>query len=422
MKTQAVRLHGTRALSLDEFELPEMRKDEILARIVSDSLCMSSYKAAIAGTAHKRVPPDIDKNPVIIGHECSGEILSVGARWQGQYFPGQRFTIQPALNLPNTDYIPGYSYPYLGGDATLVLLPPELMECGCLLLYTGDSFFRASLSEPYSCVIGAFHASYHTEKGSYAHEMGIKPGGNLAILAGAGPMGLAAADYAVHGPRKPGRVVVTDIDRARLARAKEILSPEDAEKAGVELIYLDTGDLPDAQKTLLSLTDGKGFDDVFVFAPVSSVASLGDAILARGGCLNFFAGPTDPAFSAPVNLYRVHYDGTHYVGTSGGNVEDMREAVELMAAGAIHPEILVTHIGGLDCVAETTLALPSIPGGKKLIYTGIRMPLTALSSLSALAEKDGRFAPLARLVSENRGLWSDKAEACLLEIMKEEAL
>ena len=419
MKTQAVRLHGAGMLSLDEFELPEMREDEILARIVSDSLCMSSYKAAIAGTKHKRVPPDIAERPVIIGHECSGEILAVGKRWEGQYFPGQRFTMQVALNLPDTDYIPGYAYPYLGGDATYVLLPPELMECGCLLPYNGEGFFRASLSEPYSCVIGAFHASYHTEKGRYTHEMGVRVGGDLAILAGAGPMGLAATDYAVHGPRKPARVVVTDIDKARLARAAQILSPEDAKKAGVELIYLDTGETPDAKAALLACTGGKGYDDVFVFTPVASVAELGDAILGRGGCLNFFAGPTDTAFSACVNLYRVHYDGTHYVGTSGGNVEDMREAVELMARGAIHPENLVTHIGGLDCAAETTLALPKLSGGKKLIYTGIRMPLTALSELPALAEKDARFAPLAALVSENRGLWSDEAEKCLLEIMKE---
>ena len=291
MKTQAVRLHGAGMLSLDEFELPEMREDEILARIVSDSLCMSSYKAAIAGTKHKRVPPDIAERPVIIGHECSGEILAVGKRWEERYFPGQRFTMQVALNLPDTDYIPGYAYPYLGGDATYVLLPPELMECGCLLPYNGAGFFRASLSEPYSCVIGAFHASYHTEKGRYTHEMGVRVGGDLAILAGAGPMGLAATDYAVHGPRKPARVVVTDIDKARLARAAQILSPEDAKKAGVELIYLDTGEMPDAKAALLDFTGGKGYDDVFVFTPVASVAELGDAILGRGGCLNFFAGP-----------------------------------------------------------------------------------------------------------------------------------
>ncbi len=70
------------------------------------------------------------------------------------------------------------------------------MEQGCLLEYNGDAFFYGSLSEPMSCIIGAFKANYHTESGKYEHKMGIKEGGNMAILAGVGPMGLGAIDYA----------------------------------------------------------------------------------------------------------------------------------------------------------------------------------------------------------------------------------
>ena len=72
MKTKAVRLYGKGDLRLEEFELPQMRDDEIFARVVTDSLCMSSYKAARQGADHKRVPSDIAANPVIIGHEFSG--------------------------------------------------------------------------------------------------------------------------------------------------------------------------------------------------------------------------------------------------------------------------------------------------------------------------------------------------------------
>jgi threonine dehydrogenase-like Zn-dependent dehydrogenase len=47
--------------------------------------------------------------------------------------------------------------------------------------------------------------------------MGIKQGGSMVILAGAGPMGLSAIDLALHGPEhRPGRLVITDIDQARL--------------------------------------------------------------------------------------------------------------------------------------------------------------------------------------------------------------
>ena len=82
MKTKAVRLYGKKDLRVEEFELPPLKEDEILAKVVSDSLCMSSYKAAIQGTDHKRIPNDAAENPVIIGHEFAGEIVEVGERWQ----------------------------------------------------------------------------------------------------------------------------------------------------------------------------------------------------------------------------------------------------------------------------------------------------------------------------------------------------
>ena len=53
MKTKAVRLYGEMDLRLEEFDLPEMKDDEILARVMSDSLCTSTYKAVMQGSAHK---------------------------------------------------------------------------------------------------------------------------------------------------------------------------------------------------------------------------------------------------------------------------------------------------------------------------------------------------------------------------------
>ena len=44
MKTKAVRLYGANDLRTEEFELPEIKDDEILVKIVSDSICMSTYK------------------------------------------------------------------------------------------------------------------------------------------------------------------------------------------------------------------------------------------------------------------------------------------------------------------------------------------------------------------------------------------
>ncbi len=68
--------------------------------------------------------------------------------------------------------------------------------------------------------------------------MGITEGGNMAILAGVGPMGLGAIDYALHCNRKPGLLAVTDIDQARLDRAQSIHTIEEAKKHNPNLIAL----------------------------------------------------------------------------------------------------------------------------------------------------------------------------------------
>lgn len=422
MKTRAMRLYGKNDIRTEEFELPEMKDDEILAKVVCDSICMSSHKAALQGADHKRVPDDVAENPVILGHEFCGEIIKVGSKWADQFKAGDRFAIQPALNYKGSLAAPGYSYQNIGGGATYVIIPNEVMECGCLLPYNGDAFFWGSLAEPMSCIVGGFHANYHITPGTYVHDMGVVEGGNMAILAGAGPMGLGAVDYAIHGGRPPRLLVVTDLDDARLERAASLITVEEAERCGTKLVYINTGKLENAVQYIRDMTDGKGFDDVFVYAPVKPVVEMGDALLGRDGCLNFFAGPTNPEFSALFNFYNVHYGATHIVGTSGGNTDDLKESIALMEKGIINPAGMITHIGGLNADADTTLRLPQIPGGKKLIYTHIDLPLTAIAEFGEKAAEGGEnaqlFADLDAICKASNGLWCAEAEKRLLTEVK----
>ena len=151
------------------------------------------------------------------------------------------------------------------------------------------------------------------------------------------------------------------------------------------------------------------------FAPVRPVVEQADAILGFDGCLNFFAGPTDSNFKAEFNFYNVHYLYTHVVGTSGGNTSDMKEAIEMMTSGRLNPATMLTHIGGLNAVVDTTLNLPNIKGGKKLIYTQIELPLTAIADFEKLGESDPLFAKLAEITARHNGLWSPEAEKYLLQ-------
>ncbi len=85
-----------------------------------------------------------------------------------------------------------------------------------------------------------------------------------------------------------------------------------------------------------------------------------------------------------------------------------------MAKGMVDPSSMITHIGGLDSVIETTLNLPNIPGGKKLMYTQISMPLTAIADFKKLGSEDHVFAKLAEIVAANNNIWCAEAEKFLL--------
>ena len=317
------------------------------------------------------------------------------------------------MNYKGTMWSPGYSYEFFGGDATYCIIPAEVMELGCLMEYKGKAFYEASLAEPMSCCIGAFHACYHTKMGVYHHEMGIVPGGKLAMLAAAGPMGLGSIAYALCCDRRPSTIVVTDIDQDRLNRAEQLFRQQ-AIDAGITLHLINTQRLEDPATYLKDLVGGTGYDDVFSFAPVASVVELASDIAGRDCCLNFFAGPTDPKFSANLNYYDIHYNSTHVLGTTGGNTDDLVESLKLSEAGLLNPSVMVTHVGGLDCCAEVTLNQPKLPGGKKLIYTHIEMPLTAIADFRAKATEDPRFSGLADICEANRNLWCPEAEAYLL--------
>ena len=410
MNTTALRMYGANDLRLETFQLPELGEDEVLMKVVSDSLCTSTYKAVKQGSAHKRVPNDIAENPIIVGHEMCGEVVAVGAK-AGDWKPGQKVVIQPALKLEN-NFDPGYSYPFIGGAATYVIVPKIVLERGCLLPFEGDSFFKGSLVEALGCIVRGYKGFYHTDYETYIRTDGAKKGGKLAILGGAGPMGIGAVELAV-GYAGCAQVVVTDLSADRLAYAEAKCSVENAAKKGCKLTYLNTSGLEDPVKTLLELSEG-GFDDVFVMVPVPELFTQAEAICGIDGCINFFAGPAVHNLQGSLNLYRVHYDGIHVVGTAGSIPEDTVDTIGLIEKDAVNPGALVSHILGLGAVADAIYAMEKPSGAKKVCYTHLDLPLIAVDELEELGKDNALYAELGRIVKENGGLWCAEAEAYLL--------
>lgn len=434
MIAKAWRLYGAEDARLEDVELEAAGEDGVAVEIVTNTICLSDYKALSLGAGHKRVPKDIATNPVMFGHEVSGIVREVGAKWAGKFRPGQRVCIQPAFNIPGHELeTMGYAWHSIGGETTHVYLPSIVMEMGCLLPYEGDAFFKCSLAEPISCIVSAFRSNYHHPFGSHEHEKGIADGGTMLLLAGCGAMGLGAVDIACHSPEKrPRRLVVTDIDDARLERAARMFGLEyaggraDGTVNGVEVTFVNTKGVEDQVAFLKSLNSGGavdaanptstggGYDDIFLFAAVPALISQCSDLLAFGGCLNFFAGPTDQKLSAPFNFYNIHYMNHHIVANSGGDVKDMADSVDWIGKGYLHPEVMITHVGGLPSAAEATLDLVNIPGGKRLVYTHLDLPMVAIADFAELGKTNPLYAELDSLCTAAGGLWCKAAEDYLL--------
>lgn len=301
MRTVMASLYGKLDIRLREVELPELKDDEILLRVVTNSLCPSTYKAAELGSDHLRVPDNIAEVPVVTGHELAGVIEKVGPKWQDRYHVGQHATIHSGLRVKGSEKAPGYSYEFFGGNALYCIIPGDYIEYGGVLTFDEDYFAFASLLEPLTCDIGAFHTLYHERMQEYPLYPGNKEGGRMALMASCGAMGLGCIDYAVHGPRRPSLLVVTDVNQERIDHAARLLTVEDAKANGVELHYLNMNDCGDEYDALMGLTEGKGFDDTIVFALSAHVLELANRTLAYNGCMDFFAGPIDTQFSAQVN-------------------------------------------------------------------------------------------------------------------------
>ena len=462
MKAKAWRLYGAKDARLEDIELEPAGEDGVVVEIVTNTICLSDYKGATLGTGHKRVPKDIATRPTMFGHEVSGIVREVGEKWKGQFHVGQRVGLQPSLNIPGHELeTVGYAWHTIGGETTHVYLPSVVMEMGCLLPYDGDAFFKCSLAEPISCIVSGFRTNYHNAFCSHDLEVGIVDKGTMLLMAGCGAMGLGCIDIACHTPEKrPRRLVVTDIDAARLARATRMFGLGKGELEskvgvgerndstlelqletrtmqescvvargsinGVEVIFVNTRDVEDPVTLLKSFnladdaradnptSTGGGYDDIFLFAAVPALITQCSDLLGFGGCLNFFAGPTDQHLMASFNFYNVHYLMHHVVANSGGDVKDMADSVDWIGKGYLHPEVMITHVGGLDSAAQATFDMLKVPGGKRLVYTHVNMPMTAIADFAEKGKSDPFFAELDRICSANNGLWCKEAEDYLL--------
>jgi L-iditol 2-dehydrogenase len=139
-------------------------------------------------------------------------------------------------------------------------------------------------------------------------------------------------------------VYLVELSRQRLEMAAALVKPDAA------ICSTDV----DPVEEVLRLTDGRGVDVVITAAAAGKAQEDGLRMAARRGRISFFGGlPKDnPVIACDSNL--VHYRELTIVGANGSSPDHNKQALALIASGAVPVEDLITHrmplTGVLDAI------------------------------------------------------------------------
>ena len=380
---QAVVLSGVglENISCRAFPVPQVGPNQLLCRVDAAGVCTSILKLIAQGGKHTFLNGwDPNRHPVVVGDEGALTVAKVGQGLVGQYRPGQRFAIQPAVDVAPINHRERYAnnaegmkkcavgYTLGGNLAQYILIQEEVMQGRCLLPLPdeGMPYFSVSMAEPISCICSAQERHIHIQKDSpnsrRVPKLGILPGGT-AVVIGAGPMGLMHVEMAMRfGPRN---LIVCDVIRERLDRAMKMLG-EKADRLGVRLIAAH-GDQLD--ETLHRVSCGAGADDIILAVGVRPVQQRALGLLGRGGVANLFGGLPRGQHVLELDAIAVHYDEIKVVGSSGGEPSDLMAALEAIANHDIDPGNYVCGIGSLKHVPRVLRMIEEKKvDGKVIIY------------------------------------------------------
>ncbi|HHT91543.1 MAG TPA: alcohol dehydrogenase catalytic domain-containing protein [Firmicutes bacterium] len=316
--------HGPGKMTLEDVERPSIDPAGILVEVRASGVCGTDVKTFLRG--HRFFEP-----PCILGHEFAGVVAEVGSQVK-DFAPGDRVAVAPYVPCGFCPMCQGglfelcYKKSGVSGGAftQYVSVPKEVLERGTVRLPEGMSFAAGAMAEPLACTLNGLE------------DCRLKLGDTLLIL-GAGPMGLLSAQAAL--AQGVGKVIVSELNEERLSKAREIGA-------------IPVNPKRDNLKALVKReTNGLMAQAVLVCVGFAEAVEEAQAYVAPGGVINMFGGlPKDSTVTVDPGL--IHYQQVSLVGSFGFTHVQFRQAVELMAAGRIDAERIVTHTLPLEQAAQ----------------------------------------------------------------------
>jgi L-iditol 2-dehydrogenase len=328
---RVVRFYAPRDVRVEDAPEPVADPGGLLLRVRNCSVCGTDAKIWRSG--HPNLSP-----PRVLGHEVAGEVVGVG-EGAGGWSVGDRVQVIAAIPdgtchecrhgwptvCPNQERI---GYQHDGGFAELMRVPAQVLAVdGVNRVPDGLSFAEASVAEPLSCVINGQEQARVGE-------------GQTVVVVGAGPIGCLHVRLA--RARGAARVLLIELSARRLELAAGLVGPDEA-------IAAEGTDTVDAVR---GLTGGRGADVVIVAAGSGRAQEDALRMAARRGTVSFFGGlPKDrPTITCDANI--VHYREVAIVGANGSSPAHNRQALDLIATGAVPVADLITHRLPLDRTVE----------------------------------------------------------------------
>jgi D-xylulose reductase len=314
---RALVLERQHELSLRDIDLPlEVGPDDVKVKVHTVGICGSD----VHYYTHGKIGPFVVNAPMVLGHEAAGTVAEVGSNVK-DLKPGDRVCMEPGipdtssraskLGMYNVDpSVRFWATPPVHGCLSPYVVHPAAFT---FKLPDSVSFAEAAMVEPFAVGLQA------------ASKARISPG-DLAVVIGAGPIGIMAAIAALAGGCS--RVIIADLQQAKLDIAGSY-----------------TGILPvNVKKETLSdvvsrETDGWGADVVFE-ASGSPKAFEGLFGLPRpGGCVVLIGMPVEPVtfdvVSAAAKEVRIETVFRY------ANVFD--RAIAMIASGKVDLKPLITE-------------------------------------------------------------------------------
>lgn len=319
---RVVRFNAPGDVRVEDTPEPRPGPGDVKIRVRNCSTCGTDVKIFRFG--HHHIVP-----PRVMGHEIAGEVVEAGADVAG-FAPGDRVQVIAAIPCgrcvecrrgrltvcPNQESM---GYHYDGGFAEFMVVPAKVLAVdGLNHIPAGLGYPEASVAEPLACVLNG-------------QNLAAVGDGDDVVVMGSGPIGCLHVRLA--RARGAARVILVDLNRARLDLAANLVKP-DAAICAAEVDVVDE---------VRKLTDGRGADVVITAAASGQAQEQALQMAGRQGRISFFGGlPKDkPVISCDSNL--VHYRELTIVGANGSSPAQNREALALIASGAVPVTDLITH-------------------------------------------------------------------------------